>query len=117
MTIKQLPPFEFLSIAVEALKKTHKNCDKWQNTFDEMFNGHFVPTFNEPLETAVIKMVELAFNDEPHPEYGSMFSWWVYDTEFGKKKDLADSVLYNKKKIPMRTVKDLYNYYLMINEE
>lgn len=111
MAIKQLPSFEFLNTAVEALKKVHEKCDKWQETFNEMFDGHFVPVFNEPLESAVIKMVELAFDDEPHPDYGSIFSWWVYDCDFGAKKELSTSLRVKGKSIPVTNVKELYKYY------
>ena len=63
-------------------------------------------------------MVEEAFGDTPDPNWGSTFSWWVYDTEFGKRKHLTESLKVDGKKIPMNTVKDLYNYYkLMANKD
>lgn len=115
MTIKQLPPLEFLVTAIEALKKSREQTDKWQDTFNEMFDGHLVPMYTSSLEAAIIKMVELAFNDEPHPDYGSIFSWWVYDCELGTRKDLLNSLTVKGKKVPVTTPEELYNYYNLIN--
>ena len=117
MTIKQLPSLEFLTTAIDALKKSREQVDRWQDTFDEMFDGHLVPMYTSSLEAAIIKMVELAFNDKPHPEYGSMFSWWVYDCELGTRKDLLDSVRIKGKKIPVTTPEELYAYYELVNKK
>lgn len=114
MTEKNIPSLRFLKIAVNALKSVQKQEDKWQKTFDEMFDGHLVPQYNNCLRNAIISMVEEAFYDKPDPTWGSTFTWWVYDTEFGKRKKLTESVTVNGKKIPMDAVEDLYDYYKMM---
>lgn len=108
-----LPSKEILIVAVNALKKMFETEDKWQKTFDEMFDGRMVPTYyNEPME-AIVKMIELTFNDTPYETFGSTFSWWCYETDFGTN-ELADSLTDSatQENIPMKTVDDLYDYYL-----
>ena len=117
MTIKQLPSLKFLETAVNALKKMEEQENKWRKTFNEMFDGHFVSQYNNVARNAIIKMVEEIFDDKDSDGYGSMFSWWIYDTNFGKNRQLADSVRYKDKKVPMHTIKNLYDYYLLVSDK
>ena len=50
MTKKNIPSLNFLETAVNALKAVDKQEEKWQNTFNEMFDGHFVPQYNNVLK-------------------------------------------------------------------
>lgn len=109
-----IPSKEVLKTAVDALIKMNELEDRWQGTFDEMFDSCFVvPSyFNEP-RNAIVHMIEMTFNDNSTESFGSHFSWWCYETDFGRN-DLADSVTDSTtgENIPMRTVDDLYNYYI-----
>lgn len=107
-----IPSKEVLETAVKTLLVMQEKENKWQKTFDEMFDGRFVPEYFNDAINGIIKMVEYTFNDHD-TNYGSHFSWWCYEADFGRN-DLADSVADGKtrEKIPMRTVDDLYNYYL-----
>jgi len=114
MTNKKLyPSIEVLKIAINALKKMDTDEDRWQKTFDEMFNGSWcIPSYYDEPRHAIIEMIEQIF-DDPAGSYGSHFSWWVYEAEYGTKKGIADSMTdADGTPIPMATVEDLYNYYI-----
>lgn len=99
------PTIEPLKIGIAAIKKSHRKMERWQKTFDEMFNGHFVPEYNNVLETALIDVLKRTYNDT------STLDWWIYEMEFGSKAVKGAMSDENGKNIPMRTVKDLYHYY------
>lgn len=110
---KQYPSIEVLKTAVEALKKMDELENKWQPTFDEMFNGSWcIPSYYDVPRHAICEMIEQIFDDQPD-NYGSHFSWWVYEAEYGTKKGIADSMRdTDGTPIPMATIEDLYNYYI-----
>ena len=113
---KEIPPFELLKVGVEAIQKMQEKEERWDKTFQEMYNGTSVPDyFSEPMH-AICEMLEIAFNDPPG-EYGSHISWWIWEANYGKVTQLADSVkdVKTNKHIPMRTLKDVYNYYKKYN--
>lgn len=110
---KQYPSIEVLKTAVEALKKMDEDENRWQKTFDEMFNGSWcIPSYYDKPRHAICSMIEQIF-DDPAGQYGSQFSWWVYEAEYGTKEGIADSMKEaDGTPIPMATVEDLYNYYI-----
>ena len=110
---KSYPSIEVLKTAVNALKKMDEDQDRWQQTFDEMFNGSWcIPSYYDEPRHAIIQMIEQVF-DDPEGDYGSQFSWWVYEAEYGTKKGIADSMTEaDGTPIPMATVEDLYKYYI-----
>ena len=99
------PTIEPLKIGVAALYKAHLQMEKWQKTFDEMFNGHFVPTYNEILETALVDVLQEMYNDT------DTLGWWIYEMEFGTKAEKGSMTDKDGNDIPMHTVDDLYKYY------
>lgn len=100
------PSIDMLKIGISALKKNNKKVEKWQKTFDEMFNGHFVPTYDEVLATAIIKMLEVAYDDK-----NEVISWWIYEQDFGLKcKDEPAMWDNNHNPIHLRNIEELYNY-------
>ncbi len=110
-----VPSIDVLKIGIKAIQDMQKLEEKWDKTFQEMYDGHAVPQyFNIPMQ-AICKMIEKTYNDEPG-EYGSHISWWVWETDCGKKA-LADSVTNTKtgESIPMRTIEDVYSYYVKYN--
>ena len=110
---KQYPSIEVLKTAVEALKKMDEDENRWQKTFDEMFNGSWcIPSYYDEPRHAICAMIEQIF-DDPAGQYGSQFYWWVYEAEYGTKEGIADSMKEaDGTPIPMATVEDLYNYYI-----
>ena len=86
---------------------------KWNKTFEEMFAGSWVvPSYYDVPRHAICTMIEQVF-DDPAGQYGSQFSWWVYEAEYGTKKGIADSMTDSDgTPIPMATIEDLYNYYI-----
>lgn len=110
---KQYPSIEVLKTAVEALKKMDEDENRWQKTFDEMFNGSWcIPSYYDEPRHAICAMIEQIF-DDPAGQYESQFSWWVYEAEYGTKEGIADSMKEaDGTPIPMATVEDLYNYYI-----
>lgn len=99
------PTIEPLKIGVTAIKKAHQKMERWQKTFDEMFDGRFVPTYNDILETALIDVLKRTYNDT------DTLDWWIYEMEFGEKATKGSMSDENGKDIPMRTVEELYSYY------
>lgn len=99
------PTIEPLKIGVAALYVAHQQMERWQKTFDEMFNGHFVPTYNETLETALVDVLQEIYNDT------DTLGWWIYEMEFGTKAKEGSMTDENGNDIPMRTIEDLYQYY------
>ena len=99
------PTIKPLKTGILALKKVHKKINKWQKTFDEMFDGHFVPTYNDTLEVALVDILQQVYNDT------DTLSWWIYDMEFGTRAKKGSMTDENGKDIPMGTIDDLYKYY------
>ena len=107
-----IPSIDILKIGIVAIQHMQKLEKRWDKTFKEMYDGHGVPQyFNVPM-AAICKMIEKVYNDVPG-KYGSHISWWIWETDCGKNA-AADSVVDTKtgEKIPMRTIEDVYNYYL-----
>lgn len=66
------------------------------------------------LQDDMISLLESAMAIPVDPNYGSIISWWIYETHFGKKK-LA--ITEDDKKIYLKTPEDLYEYCKDISAE
>jgi hypothetical protein len=101
-----IPTIDMLKIGLTALKKQRNKEDKWQKTFNEMFDGHFVPQYATDLEIAIIKMLEIAYKDR----YETI-SWWVYEQDFGQNcKEKPALWLEDKTPVNLRNIDELYDY-------
>jgi hypothetical protein len=98
---------KILTIGITALKESDQNVNKWQKTFNEMFDGHFVPTYDSKTSGAIIKMIELLF-DEPQD---SILSWWIYEMDYGERVTENSFVDENGVPIPIKTIDDIFNFY------
>ena len=98
------PTVDLLKIGITALKKQHNKEEKWYSTFKEMFDGHLVPQFAGDLEEAIVKMLEIAYNDK-----NGTISWWIYEQEFGQKCKEEPAMWDNNGPIPLRNIDELYN--------
>ena len=112
---KYIPSIDVLKIGVTAIQEMMEKEERWDKTFQEMYNGTSVPDYFSTPYSAICKMIEATYNDIPGPN-GSHISWWIWETNCGKKA-LADSVTDTKtgENIPMRTIEDVYNYYIKYN--
>lgn len=105
------PTIDLLKIGITALKKQRNKEDKWQKTFNEMFDGHFVPQYSTDLELAIVKMLEVAYKDS----FGTI-SWWIYEQDFGQEcKDKPAMWLADKTPINLRNIDELYAYLIKEN--
>lgn len=102
------PTVDLLKIGITALKKQYEKEEKWQKTFNEMFDGHLVPQFSSDLENAIVKMLEIAYNDKM-----KTISWWIYEQEFGKKcKEKPAMWDSNGTPIHLRNIDELYKFLI-----
>ena len=100
------PTIEALKIGINAIKKSQKRQDNWQKTFNEMFDGHFVPTYYADLENCIIKLLNIIYNDSKD----DTLDWWIYEMDFGDKCSKTSMSDKNGKNIPIKTIEDLYRY-------
>ena len=56
-----------------------------------------------------VRLLELDCELDPDIEYGTEISWWVYETDFGRKKDM-NKIYIGKKAYPINTAEDLYKF-------
>lgn len=102
------PTVDLLKIGITALKKQYEKEEKWQKTFNEMFDGHLVPQFSSDLENAIIKMLQIAYNDKTET-----ISWWIYEQEFGKKCRVTPAMWgADGTPIHLRNIDELYKFLI-----
>lgn len=102
------PSIDILQIGIEALKEQSKKEKRWSRAFDEMFDGLNVYQASNTLQNAIMKILQKVYKDEEDDVIG----WWVYEKEFGKRKDLNLYENGGKRTIPSKTIEDLYNYLI-----
>ena len=102
------PTIEPLRIGLTAIKNQFKKENRWSKTFDEMFDGYPVFQATNKLQEAILKILQKIYKDEEDDIIG----WWVYEKEFGKKKNLNVYEKGSNKIIPTKTIEDLYNYLI-----
>lgn len=98
---------ELLKIAINTLKKHHEKQQRWQDTFNEMFDGHFVPTYSDDLEGVIIKALETIYSDEYE-----IISWWIYEQDFGEKCKEKPAMWDNNGPINLRNIDELHEYLI-----
>ena len=102
----EVPSIEPLKIAIEAIQEQDEKERKWEKTFNEMLDGRFICCPSQTLNTALLKVLEIMYRDEEE----HTISWWIYETECGKKKDLH--IYDGGGVVPTDTIEDLYNYLI-----
>ena len=105
------PSIDILKIGLEALKEQSKKENRWSKTFHQMFDGLPVYQGSNTLHTAIMKILQKVYKDEEDDIIG----WWVYEKEFGKRKELNVFEAKTNKVIPTKTIEDLYNYIMKYN--
>ena len=59
------------------------------------------------LKDTLITTLELALGLKVDPKFGSTLSWWIYETDYGKKNY---TITVGKKKIHLDTVEKLWDF-------
>lgn len=102
------PTVDLLKIGITALKKQYEKEEKWQKTFNEMFDGHLVPQFSSDLENAILKMLKFVYNDKD-----DTISWWIYEQDFGQKcKEKPAMWDADGTPIQLRNIDELYKFLI-----
>lgn len=58
------------------------------------------------LQDELIDVISVSMGLETNEYYGSTISWWVYETNFGKKNNI---VVFNNKTMKVDTIDKLYD--------
>lgn len=112
MSENNIPSIEPLRIGLNAIESHSKKMDKWHTTFEEMFDGHPVYEGDNELISAIIDILKVHYKEEYDDD---IISWWIYEKEFGKRKDFKMYEKGGEVEIPSDTVEDLYNYLIRFN--
>lgn len=86
------------------LKKYDKALDKLFNV-NKSFGMGICENYD--LKDLVIETLEIAMNVKPNLVYGSDISWFIYETEYGKK---CPYIFIGKKTYTIDTAEKLYNF-------
>lgn len=63
----------------------------------------------ERVQDTYIRLLELNCELDPDINYGTDISWWIYETDFGRKKNM-NKIYIGKKAYTIDTAEDLYNF-------
>ena len=92
---------------MDEIKVFLKQIEKAEKVIETFTNYHISLNLGSSLLDKYIFIVEKLVNDS-----NEMIFWFVYDNNFGKK----ELQVYIKNKIlSINSVKDLYNYFLIVN--
>lgn len=93
-------------IWLQSRKEREDRADKALDELSVDFHGGISTAFTE-WESKFVDLLQVAMNDEGND---SWISYWIYECDFGRKHEIADSVRdADGKHIPLRTIDDLYN--------
>lgn len=65
---------------------------------------------------SLIRVLCVAVNTDPDRQYCDDISWFIFETDFGKKKD-TNWIKYKNKKYIINTAEDLYDFLEFFNKE
>lgn len=63
----------------------------------------------ERVQDTYIRLLELNCELDTNIDYGTEISWWIYETDFGRKKDM-NKIYIGKKEYQINTAEDLYDF-------
>ena len=106
------PTIEPLKIGLLTIKKQLRKEEKWEKTFKEMFDGYPIFQVSNNLISSIIDILKIIYKENYKDD---IISWWVYEKECGRRKDLKMYEKGGKKEIPSDTIEDLYNYLIKFN--
>lgn len=101
---------QFITI-ITAIEEQHKLEQEFADALDKILDGNFVPMLSANLENSIMTVVKELFEDN-----ADWISWWMYEKDFGKRKDMSASYK-NGKKIKLDTVDDLYKFLIKNKKE
>lgn len=97
--------------AINTLKQQDEIDDSFHTHMGLAFPDSYAPIYKNVLWELSIQLLELAMNDD-----GEWISWWVFETEFGKRKDFVEHVYVDEKQYCLYTAGDLYDFLTMLNK-
>ena len=100
---------EFLQ-AIKNIQEHNEMLDKLRKVAPTLTMG--IVNLIENLQDTAIRLLELNCGLDPDIDYGTEISWWIYETNFGKKKSM-NKIWIGKKKYILDTAEDLYDFITM----
>lgn len=100
---------EFLQ-AIKNIQKHDERLDKLRKIAPTLTIG--IVNLIENLQDTAIRLLELNCELDPDIDYGTEISWWIYETDFGKKKSM-NKIWIGKKEYQINTAEDLYDFITM----
>jgi hypothetical protein len=86
---------------INAIKEQEEKELKVAIALDEILDGRFVPTFATGVVTCLVDCIETYF------DCGDTLEWWLWE----RREDVEEDQFWQDQvPVPMRTVKNLYNY-------
>ena len=92
-----------------------ENCYKLQESINNLF-CEFIDNRERDfmnagsicimLEVPLLRILEAMFEDK------DIISWWIYETDFGRRQDMAYVIEADGTKVDLSTAEELYEYLL-----
>lgn len=93
------------------LEELNKIEDEITQSFKKLDKDFNFISFSK-FEILIVKLLEEAMEDKPR-EWDSWISWWIYETDFGKKKEIAYSAEKTGVSFKLKNAGDLYDFIKM----
>ena len=98
--------------AINSLKEQRQIDDNFYKHMCLAFPGSYSPIYKNVLWELSIKILSIAMKDS-----SKFIEWWVFESDFGEKTDIADSLEFNGKNYPVRTAECLYDFLVFIEKD
>lgn len=97
---------EFLK-AIKTIEDYNMNLDAIRIVSPALSLG--IVELIEKVQDTYIRLLELNCGLDPDIDYGTEISWWVYETDFGRNKEM-NAIFVNNKAYQINTAEDLYDF-------
>ena len=111
---EKIPSIEPLRKGIKAIREHSEKMDRWQKTFDEMFDGYPVYQGDWDLVSSIIELLKVIYKEKTDDD---VISWWIYEKDFGRRTDLNMFKPGGEEIIPSNTIEDIYRYLIEYNFE
>lgn len=109
---QKIPGITPLRLGLKAIEEHYKKMEKWQSTFNEMFDGFAHYSGDDELVSSIIEILKFMYKENYEDD---IISWWIYEKDFGKRKEFNVYNSNTKEIIPTDTVEDIYRYLIEHN--
>lgn len=105
------PSINPLKIGLKALEITEARKNKWEHTFNEMFETQMIySSYTKDLERALIKILQLIYHDT------DIIERWIVEYNFGRGTySCSEQKIVND--FPLKTVEEMYEYFIQASFE